>query len=149
MQITVYALVFLISSIICFFLSFYSFQKKDVLGAKELAYLLLSAGVWVFFVFLEASAQTIPLKIFWSKVAYFGATTSPVLYYLFVLKFTGNLFIKRPVQIFFLFLNPIVTLIFTFTNEYHNLIWTGFSGIDPTSNIMKYYHGFWFWVAAP
>jgi len=146
MQITIYALVFLVSSIICFYLSYYSFQRKEVLGARELAYLLLAAGVWVFFVFLEASAETVALKIFWSKIAYFGATTTPVLYYLFVLKFTGNLFIKRPLQKFYLFLNPIITLIFTFTNEYHNLVWTGYSGIDPSSNIMKYYHGFWFWI---
>lgn len=146
MIITIYSLVFLLASIICFVASFYAFQKKHVMGAKELTLLLLSAGIWVFFVFFESAATTIEAKVFWSKVSYIGVVTTPVLYLLFVLRFTGQNIQKNPGQYHVLFIIPLITLILAYTNEYHHLIWTGFSSISKSTNIISYHHGFWFWV---
>ena len=33
-----------------------------------------------------------------------------------------------------------------FTNEQHQLLWSGFSEINPSSNLMVYYHGVGFWL---
>ena len=146
MIITIYSLVFLLASIICFVASFYAFQKKQVMGAKELSLLLLSAGIWVFFVFFESAATTIEAKVFWSKVSYIGVVTTPVLYLLFVLRFTGQNVQRNSRQYLVLFIIPLITLILAYTNEYHHLIWTGFSPISNSTNIISYHHGFWFWV---
>lgn len=146
MIITIYSLVFLFASIICFVVSFYAFQKKHVMGAKELSLLLFSAGIWVFFVFFESAATTIEAKVFWSKVSYIGVVSTPVLYLLFVLRFTGRNVQRNSKQYLVLFIIPLITLLLAYTNEYHNLIWTGFSPISNTTNIISYYHGFWFWV---
>jgi len=37
-------------------------------------------------------------------------------------------------------------LILAWTNEYHHLIWSGFSPISPITNLLVYYHGIWFFT---
>lgn len=85
-------------------------------------------------------------KIFWSKLEYSGGLATPVLYLIFVLRFTGKNKFLTSGNILLLFLVPVFTWILTLTNEKHNLIWSGFSAISEKTNLMEYYHGIWFWI---
>ncbi len=143
---TLYALFFLATSLVSFFVTFLAWHRRSEKGAKELAYLMFSAGIWSFLILLETNSATMADKIFWSKLAYFGALSTPLFYLIFVLRFTGKDKFITLRNTLLLFVLPAIVLVLTFTNEKHNLIWTGFSAISNETNMMEYYHGIGFWI---
>lgn len=77
---------------------------------------------------------------------FIGGAFVPVLYLIFVLRYTGqDKYLSRG-RIISLLTVPLITLALIFTNEKHNLIWTGFSAISQETNLMVYNHGIGFWV---
>jgi PAS domain S-box-containing protein len=145
-MITIYTVFFLATTLISFFVAFLAWQRKSLKGAKELTYLMIGAGIWTFWVMFETAATTIQGKAFWSGVEYIGAVSVPVLYLIFVLRFTDKEKYITPKYILLLFIIPVITLFLAITNEKHHLIWTGFSPISEKTNIMEYYHGIGFWI---
>jgi PAS domain S-box-containing protein len=85
-------------------------------------------------------------KIFWSKLEYSGGVATPVLYLIFVLRFTGREKLLSMKNILLLFIIPFITFLLVITNEKHNLIWSGFSPISEKTNLMDYLHGIGFWI---
>ena len=143
---TPYSLLFLASSLVSFFASFIAWQRKNERGARELSFLMMSAGLWAFFVIPETAATILEDKIFWSKVAYIGALSTPVLFLLFVARITGNdKFITRW-NVIKLSAIPVIVFLLALTNDYHKLIWTGFAPISPETNLTQYFHGIGFWI---
>jgi PAS domain S-box-containing protein len=143
---TLYSVFFIATCLVSFFVAFIAFQRKSVIGAKELAWLMIAAGTGAFWVIFETSAATAPEKIIFSKLEFVGGVVTPVLYLIFVLRFTGKgKFLTRR-NIILLFLVPAITWILTLTNEKHNLIWSGYSPISKTTNLMEYSHGIGFWI---
>src|SRR3989339_9341 len=143
---TIYSLLFLISSMVSFGLAIIAWKRKRERGTSELAWLMLFAGLWSFFVIFETASPTLELKIFWSKVAYVGALTTPVLYLILVLRFVGKdkyLTVKYQIA---LWVVPFITFILTLTNDYHGLVWTGYAPISPSTNLTQYYHGIAYWI---
>ena len=141
-----YSVFFITTSLVSFFVAFLAFQRKSVNGAKELAWLMLATGTGAFWVIFETSAPEMAQKIFWSKLEYSGGLATPVLYLIFVLRFTGKNKFLSARNIILLFLIPVFTFVLTLTNEEHRLIWSGFSPISRTTNLMEYFHGVWFWI---
>ncbi|MEI6435247.1 MAG: histidine kinase N-terminal 7TM domain-containing protein [Bacteroidota bacterium] len=143
---TIYSVFFLATALVSFFIAFLAWQRRLVKGAIELTRLMISAGLWTFFVMFETAALTMQDKIFWSKIAYIGAVSTPVLYLIFVLRFTGKdkfISLKKSLSLFII---PVITMVFAITNDNHHLLWLGFSKISNETNIMEYYHGVWFWI---
>ncbi|MGE4434214.1 MAG: histidine kinase N-terminal 7TM domain-containing protein [Bacteroidales bacterium] len=145
-MITIYTEFFLATTLVSFFVAFLAWQRKSVKGAKELTLLMVGTGIWTFGVMFETAATTIQGKAIWSGIEYIGAISSPVLYLIFVLQFTGKKKLITPKRILLLFIIPVITLILAITNEKHHFIWTGFSPISEKTNIMEYYHGIGFWI---
>lgn len=143
---TVYTIFYIATSLVSFFVAFLAMQRKSVKGALELAWLMFAAGFGAFWLIFETAAPEVHEKIFWAKMEYFGAVTTPVFYLIFVLRYTGmdKLISKR--NVILLFIVPFITLALTLTNERHNLIWSGFSEISPKTNLIEYYHGIAFWT---
>lgn len=141
-----YSIFFISTSLVSFFVAFLAFQRKSVNGAKELAWLMLATGTGAFWIIFETSAPGMTQKIFWSKLEYSGGLATPVLYLIFVLRFTGKEKLISLRNILLLFLVPVFTFVLTLTNEQHLLIWSGFSPISEKTNLMEYYHGIWFWI---
>ncbi len=140
------SLFFLISSFVSFFVSYLAWQRRRERGALELSRLMIAAGLWAFFVVFETAALSLQDKIFWSKIAYIGALSTPLCYFFFVLRYIGkdNYCSKKYYLLFSIV--PVIVFIFTITNEYHGLVWTGFAPISPSTNLTEYYHGIVFWI---
>jgi PAS domain S-box-containing protein len=145
-HITIYTTLFLCNVFISLFVAFLAWQRKTVRGARELFQLMLAVGIWCFFLVFETSETTQAGKIFYAKLAYLGAVTTPVFYLLFVLRFVekDNFFKVR--NLFLIFVIPVVTLCLVFTNNIHHLIWSDFSEISANTNMMEYSHGLAFWI---
>jgi len=143
---TIYSLFFLVTALVSFFGAFLAWQRRKVKGALEIVWLMIASGTGAFWLIFETAAPTMAEKIFWSKMEFLGGISVPVLYFLFVLRFTGKDKFLTKKHIFSYFVIPIITFFLMLTNENHNLIWSGFSSIYTDTNLMEYYHGFFFWV---
>jgi PAS domain S-box-containing protein len=143
---TIYSVFFLATALVSFFVAFLAWQRRLVNGAKELVLLMIAIGIGAFCLIFETASFSIAEKIFWSKLEFFGGITTPVLYLIFVLRYTGkNKFLSQK-HLILLFIIPVITLVLTITNEKHGLIWNGFSAISEETNLMEYYHGIGFWL---
>ena len=142
---TIYSIFFLATALVSFFVAFMAWNRRTVKGAREITRMTIAAGIWAFFIIFETAARSVPEKLFWAKLEYFGAVSTPVFYLIFVLRFTGKDRFLQLKYILLLFIVPLITLLFTLTNEYHYLVWSGFSAISEKTNLMEYSHGLWFW----
>ncbi len=143
---TIYSLFFLVTSLVSFFGGFLAWQRRGVRGAYILTILMIASGIGALPIIFETASLTVTEKIFWSKLEFLGGTLTPVLYFLFVLRFTGNDRFLTKKKIAYLFIMPVITLLLIFTNEKHNLIWSGYSPISPATHLMEYHHGIGFWI---
>ena len=148
LEYTPYVLPFIFSTIILFLLGIYSFRLRDKVEIAGLFSLQnLAMGVWTLSYALELSSTTLDGKIFWAKMKYVGATTGPVLWFVFSLYYTNhrnwlNTPLKMLLGFFILF-----TLGVVFTNEFHHWYWTNIF-IRPGFPESQSNHGFYFWVYA-
>lgn len=95
---------------------------------------------------LEAGAIALADKIFWSKLEYAGSGSVITLFLIFVLDFTHHQRWLTWRNIALLWLIPVCNLVMVVTNEWHQLIWTGFL-IYPHKSYVDYQHGLgFFWV---
>jgi diguanylate cyclase (GGDEF)-like protein/PAS domain S-box-containing protein len=127
-----------------------TWQRKSVPGVIALFWLMLAATEWSLASGLEAAAQTLPLKIFFSRLEYLGSTSAAPFFLIFSLKYARQekWLTRRNLSI--LWSIPILAVILVWTNDWHHLIWTG---IIPNhlagSNLFVYNHGmaFYFLIA--
>ena len=143
---TVVTASFILASLLSFGISFVAWRRRMVRCSSQLFLLTFLSGIWTIFVSLETAATDPITKIWWSVAGYIGAVYTPVLYFLFVLRFVGSGFFSPKSRAIPLFIIPTITLVLAATNQYHHLVWSGFSAINPQTNIMEYYHGTWFWI---
>ncbi|MDP4277751.1 MAG: histidine kinase N-terminal 7TM domain-containing protein [Bacteroidota bacterium] len=146
MDFTIYSYIYLATSIITLSVAVMAWQRKRVVGSKELAGMTLAVSLCSFFLIFESASETVSGKVFWSKVSYLFVVLIPIFYYLFVFRFTKLIRFKDLKGGWMLFLLPFITLIMAWTNDYHHLIWSGFSPISEKTNLIVYYHGFWFLI---
>jgi len=143
---TIYSVLFIGTSLVSFFVAFLAFQRRSVIGAKEIAWLMIATGTGAFWIIFETAAPTVAEKIFWSKLEFSGGLASPVLYFIFVLRFTGKDKLLSLNNILLLFIIPVITYLLVITNDSHELIWSGYSPISEKTNLMEYFHGIGFWI---
>ncbi|MEZ4594196.1 MAG: histidine kinase N-terminal 7TM domain-containing protein [Chloroflexota bacterium] len=148
-QLTPYAAPLTLTGLITLASTLYTFRQRQVPGVTDLFRLLLAITVWIFAYVGELSATSLEAKLFWAKVQYFGIVYLPVGYSFFALKYIG-LFPKIKQQRLLKIIHyaiPLLTLIFTWTNEWHELIWPEISLIQEQQlSYLVLEHGTWFWV---
>lgn len=143
---TPFSILYLGTAMVAYFVGWLAQRRKSVVGAKELSILTYLVAFCAFILCFETAATEQSTKILFSKISYISVVLIPVYYLLFVVRYTKLLRLKDIKHGWLLFVFPIVTLLLALTNEQHHLVWSSFSPISPTTNIMTYYHGFWFWI---
>jgi len=146
MDFTLYSLLFLASALVAIITAFLAWERHSSRGAKALAILMISAIYWSVTVFVEATVTSLPVKIIWSKISYLAVVLTPVLYLNFVYNFVGNKKLASFKRMLPLSIVPFIVLILTWTNEYHHLIWTTITPVNPATNLSVYHHGIGFYI---
>lgn len=125
-------------------------RKRAVTSVgRFLAVLMAAVFVWSVAAALEAAVADTATKVLFSKVEYIGIATVPVLMFLFALQFLRSGRRIRRGWALALWIIPLSTIVLTFTNEWHHLIWTGFSPAGSArDHLLLYDHGSFFWVHA-
>ena len=128
-KLTPVAFAFLFAAIPTAFAGSLVWKKRGSPGRIPLALLMFSLSIWSFANALESAFQRVPGKVFASQVAYLGVTTSPVLLLIFALSYAqmDDWLTRRKVAA--LFTIPAITLLLTWTNALHHLVWSGFTPI--------------------
>jgi len=143
---TIYTPIFILNVILSIWLAIMVWQRRDVPGARVFAVMVLASGLWSFSRVLEAGVNEVWAKMFWGKFEYFGTVVISPAWFVFTCYYSRQL--KRFPRRYSVLLAiiPLITLILTWTNDSHHLIWTT---ITPTANseILEYRHGTWFWLS--
>lgn len=146
MELSQDAFIYLAVSFFSFVFCYLSWRRRLVKGAWEMCLLTMMTGFWAFTLFCESLASSIEIKLLWVEVSYTFVTTCPVFYLLFVLKFTGKTSLKHWYNRSFLFVVPVITILLTWTNEHHQLIWTGWEPLNASYELIHFHRGLWFWI---
>jgi diguanylate cyclase (GGDEF)-like protein len=146
-RVSPYALAQMTTAVVAVVVSILAYRRRESRGGSPLFLLFAAISIWTLANSLEAAAVPQDLKIFWSVVSYIGVQTAPVFLLLMAAQYTG--FGKRITRFTtaLLFVVPAAIIILVATNNFHNLIWTGFEPGPPGSNSIIYLHGPGFWFA--
>ncbi|GAP44204.1 signal transduction histidine kinase [Lentimicrobium saccharophilum] len=103
--------------------------------------LMLMIAEWSLMSTLESASITIHAKVFWSKLEYIGAMTSPVFFLRYAIGIAEirNHWLTKKYWLFWLI--PFFVLILTAINELHYLTWIRFTWSEAGNNILTYHHG--------
>ncbi|MCX7023386.1 MAG: GAF domain-containing protein [Spirochaetes bacterium] len=125
----------------------YAFRRSRQAGAITFGWLVTAMAAWSACYALELLAPTLAGKVFAGKLEYIGIASTPVLWLLFALEYTGHKDWLTPSKRIALFALPVLTFGLTLTNEFHHLIYTG-TGLDPQGYpaLVVLGHGMWFWI---
>jgi signal transduction histidine kinase/PAS domain-containing protein len=145
---TLYSFIYLFTSFLSLGLALTARTKWSKPGAKSIFWMMLAIFQWTLSGSLEMSAVSMAEKLFWSQVEYIGTLSAPVFLLLFALEYNQLTKVLIPRNIILLFIIPILSLLFAFTNQWHHLIWAEIYPSPIGMNLAVYKHGtaFWFMV---
>jgi diguanylate cyclase (GGDEF)-like protein len=141
-----YCIAEFVTAVIALIVAVLAWHRRSAPGGIQLALLMAAIFEWALCASFEAAAVDQATKIFWSQVEYIGAHTAPAFLLLFALRYTQDDKWLTPRIKAVLFLPALLTVGLAFTNQWHHLIWTGFTPGPAGSNSLIYEHGPWFWV---
>jgi PAS domain S-box-containing protein len=146
-QFTPYSYLLLVAAAISAALVFFAWRRRGTSGAEALTLLMAGVCVWALGYAFELSGSGLPTKIFWAKVEYLGIVTVPLAWLAFALQYTGREGLLTRRNLALLATVPLVTLLLTWTNEAHYLVWSS-TGLDVSETFpaLEVGHGTWFWV---
>jgi diguanylate cyclase (GGDEF)-like protein len=145
--VTPFVLVFILTAIVSSCVAIIAWLRRKSPGSLALFFLMMAIVEWSLAAGIEAAAVGETAKVLWSKIEYLGAYTSPVFLLIFAVQYTRRDKWLNRRNLLFLFILPVTTIVLAATNEWHRLIWSGFSPGLQGSNLMIYHHGPWFWIA--
>ncbi len=145
-EVTSYAIICAFTACIAALVAFVAWRRRAIPGGTSLALLMAAVTLWSVAFAFEYAIVGIPGKVFWSKIEYIGGLSCPVLYLLLALEYNrmDHWLTKR--NIVLLFIVPLITLGLAVTNEWHGLIWSGFSPSPVGRNLLIYEHGVGYWI---
>jgi len=83
---------------------------------------MLAVAEWSLGYALELGSIGLPAKIFWSNVNFFGIVTVPTAWLVFALHYAGKERWLTRRNLILLLVEPLVTLLLAWTNEFHGLL---------------------------
>jgi len=142
-----YSALLFITAIVAAVNDFISWNRRSAPGARPLSLLNLGAAVWALTYALMWASTKLSAEIFWLNATYFGVVVIPTAYLIFVLQFSGSENWLTPRRLALLCIEPLLTIIFVWTNPYHHLFYRGFSQEQIGQFItLQWVRGPWFWI---
>ncbi len=147
-QYNLYFFFLTLTAIISVIVAFGAWQRRKTNSVSEpFILMMLAIAFYAMVAAMEAAATALSDKIFWSKLEYLGSGSLITLFLIFAIHFTNKKRWLTSRNTVLLWIIPAFNVAMVATNEWHNLIWTGFL-LDPHgSNVVIYRHGIgFFWV---
>jgi PAS domain-containing protein len=122
-------------------------QRRSVAGSLPLLGMLLALSAWSFTYAFELASGSQTWEIFWAKIEYIGIVCIPTFFLLFTLEYARHQQAFKRGAIYWIWLISLVTLVLTWTNESHGLIWSQVGQKDGGGfYLLSLGHGYAFWI---
>jgi PAS domain S-box-containing protein len=146
-QLSLYALVLGMATLVSATLAFYAWRRHRVPGAMPLTVFMLAAAVWCLGYALELISPQLTSKILWSKIQYLGIVAVAPAMLTLAVQYAGRGRWLTLRNLVLLAVVPVTILLLVWTNEFHGLIWAevGLDDSGPTVTLALV-HGPFFWV---
>lgn len=146
-QINTYTILLLLSAAVAGALALYTWRRRPEPAGAGFALLMLATAVWALFYFFEGAATSLVAKEVFSVLSYLGSMSTPVLFFLFAVRYTQqNGWLTRRRQAL-LWVIPVVSIVMAATNTWHRLLWPSVTLVKTWAGASAVYaHGPWYWV---
>ncbi len=147
LQVSLYGLGLFAGALVAGTVAVVAWNRAATSVGRALTVLMGAVFAWSLAAAFEAAVTDTASKVLLSKFEYFGIATTPVLMFLFALKFSRSGADLKGAAAAALWLIPAVTVVLVFTNEWHRLIWPAVAPAgDGPGHLLVYEHGPFFWV---
>lgn len=143
---TPYAGIYLATAVITIVAFALAWPRRQTPAGAYLSYMMVAITGWNLAVGMEALAAAPETKFFWSKIEYVGSNTAIALFLVFSLAYDRRYEWLPWRRQIWLWLLPVLNMIIAFTNDWHLLLWPGYSASPTIPNLMIYHHGPLFFV---
>ena len=145
-HISSYSLIYLAAAAATALAAALAWKRRWVPGGMWLFLMILAAIEWTLADFMDVSSYGLAVKTLWGKISYFGSSSLAVFLLLFALEYTqrGKWITRRKVLL--LMIVPALSWVVAFSNDWHHLLWSSFSYVSDTINVLIYAHGPLYWV---
>lgn len=103
-------------------LALYVWQRRPAAGATPFALMLAAVAEWSLSNALEMASVSLEAKVFWGNMRFLGIVVVPACWLVFTLQYTGRELSLPRFYPVLLTIEPIATVIITWTNESHHLM---------------------------
>ncbi|GAA6620793.1 histidine kinase N-terminal 7TM domain-containing protein [Scytonema sp. NUACC26] len=147
-QYNVYFVLLSITAVVSATVAFATWQCRSNSSAnKPFIAMMLAITGYATVAAMEAFATALSEKIFWSKLEYVGSGSVITFFLIFAMHFTNKNRWLTPRNTALLWIVPTFNVILVATNEWHGLVWSGFSPLSNEANVVVYEHNLgFFWV---
>lgn len=137
----------LVASVITLALGLIAWSQRQRPGAAPFLVLMLAATDFSFAYALQLFFASLPAQVLWLNVQYIGMVVMPVAWLVIILQVTDHAGWLTPRKLLLLAALPILTLIFSWTNSLHGLMYNNLA-LDTSGSfaIISKSDGVWFWV---
>ncbi len=146
-QSTPFVLLVLTAAVISGWLALTAWHRRPAPGATAFCLLMLAVAEWSLGYALELASPDLPTTLFWDNIAWLGSVSAPTLWLAFALQYTGRArWLSRRIMAL-LVVEPLITLLLVWTNQFHHLIENNFA-LDPNVpfSALVVDYGAWYWV---
>ena len=141
-----YLIPLVVAASISLVLALYIWRHRHAPGTFFFLLILLSIAEWTvsyIFQMVNTEAESI---IFWSKMKYFGIAFLPFGWFFFISQYTGREKVVHPPYIVLFLIEPLITILLVWTNEFHGFMWNNLKFNTVGSMVVRISsHGAWFW----
>jgi PAS domain S-box-containing protein len=118
---SLYSVIFFILGTLVLIITAVIWTRKSSPGALPMAICLTAIAVWIFSRTLQLSSVDSTDKVFWAKVMYFSTVIEVIAWFSFALAFSGSKWHRNKLNIFYLYLLPITSLIIVSMGSWQHL----------------------------
>ena len=141
------SLIFFASAVVALLTSGIIWPRRRAPGGWYLFFLMCCCAVWALTDSLETISTSEASKILVAKLSYIGSLNIPPCFLMLALIHSQKENLVSGWKRAALWSIPVLVLPVVFTNEWHHLIWSGFSwDSDPISNVLYFHPGTLYWV---
>jgi PAS domain-containing protein len=120
--------------------------RRAAPGGTPLALMLMAAAFWAIGDAIELHVPTVDGKRLISQIQYMGVVAAAPFFFHAAMALSGRIGRMRPALLVAVWAVPLASLLFAWTNSWHNWLWTGIELPSGELPFAHYRYGWWFWV---
>jgi len=147
LQWTPYSLVLAFAAIISAVAASFAWKRRAASGAIPFAVFMLGLSLWALGDALIWASANLSSQAFWNNLSYLGIVMVPTSWFIFAFQYTGLQKWLGKREVVLLCIEPVLTLLFAWSSNYHVLFWTQRWSEDlGILSIYRVTHGPLFWL---